>query len=181
MGNRMLNSFRVGCAGLVFCISFVGCSEAPQGASERVKVFKVKGKVTLLNAPVADAFVSFSPKDSKNPPATGRTNKDGQFTLRTYDEGDGAAAGEYVVLVTRPAAAAAVPANAHMEMMKKGRSGGDASVAAKPASSPTTSGHAETPPVASDVPAQYATADKSDLKVTVKADDSNDFALDLKP
>jgi len=64
----------------------------------------VRGKVLRNNAPVAGASVVFHLEDLGDPTATkpsAVTAADGSFTLSTYPAGEGAAAGNYVVLVTQ--------------------------------------------------------------------------------
>jgi hypothetical protein len=116
-------------------------------------------------------MVSFSPK-SNQPVATGRTGADGTFTLTTYDAGDGAVAGDYVVLVTKDSAPPASSAMGH-EQFKKGAIDGSKMHAN------LSGGGAETS--ASSLPAKYSSPTESDLKVTVKPDNSNDLNLELKP
>ncbi len=87
-------------AGLVVAaLAAFGCSEKGAGSTARAKVFKTKGKVTYLGNPLVDASVSFSPQGSQ-PAAVGRTNEDGEFSLMTYRAGDGAAEGEFKVMIT---------------------------------------------------------------------------------
>ena len=61
----------------------VGCGRADMG--------RVSGVVTFGGKPVADAIVSFRPKN--RPMAAGRTDAAGRFTLNTYSKGDGAVKG----------------------------------------------------------------------------------------
>ncbi len=162
-------------AALILGFVLAGCSsDKPAGDTPRAKVYKVKGKITMAGNPVADAAVTFSPK-GEQPAATGRTGADGTYTLRTYDEGDGAAAGDYVVLVTKVAAGGAAspkPAAAHDAKPDY----------SKPLPTPGSSGHAAAPAAeSSGLPAMYSRPDQTDLKATVKTDGSNDFTFDLKP
>ena len=87
------------------------CTGCGNPAEEgRVDVYPVTGTITYAGGPVADALVSFSPDEEGQPVATGRTNATGQFTLTTYEAGDGAAAGSYTVIVTKVAAPASTSA-----------------------------------------------------------------------
>lgn len=61
----------------------VGCGRADMG--------RVSGVVTFGGKPVADAVVSFRPKN--RPMAAGRTDAAGRFTLNTYSKGDGVVKG----------------------------------------------------------------------------------------
>lgn len=78
-------------------VSVVGCGKAPKGGPETVKV---SGAVTLDGEPVAGAHVTFSPKTA-GPPAFGMTDEQGRFSLQTFEPGDGAIAGKYLVTVTK--------------------------------------------------------------------------------
>ncbi len=79
----------------------VACNQAPAG---RVPVYPVKGKVTLKGVPLADALVIFeltaapsSGGGTTTIRSTGRTDKDGNFQLMTYQGNDGAPAGNHLV------------------------------------------------------------------------------------
>lgn len=101
-----------GLAASVLCLVVVGCGSSKGTA--RAKVFKVSGKVTYLNTPLIGAVVSFAPKGNQ-PSAIGRTNDAGEFQLTTYQGNDGAAAGDYAVLVSLiiDSGSAAAPQEAH--------------------------------------------------------------------
>ncbi len=161
--------------GLVFCLGILlpcviaGCAGA-EGDEERVPVYPVKGKVTFAGAPLPNAYVTFSPVNVKpnenRPAATGKTNAQGEYALRTYDDGDGAAAGDYVVLVTTGSSSGGqTEESAHAEFMKgggapAGHGGGDSGSK-------------------SSLPEKYANPESSDLKATVTPD-SEDKPFDFK-
>jgi hypothetical protein len=72
------------------------------GRADRKPVYPVRGKVLFDGRPVPQAFVAFHPLNDARADAvrpTGRTDKDGWFTLTTYTAQDGAPAGEYAVTV----------------------------------------------------------------------------------
>lgn len=77
----------------------VGCGSSAQ-LEGRVPVYPVQGTVTFKGNPVEGAVVNFVSKGD-NPVATGRTDASGKYSLTTYDSGDGAGEGDYVVLVTK--------------------------------------------------------------------------------
>jgi hypothetical protein len=62
----------------------------------------VEGKVTLNNQPLANATVTLSPVQATAPgPFVGVTGNDGQYAVGPVgDNGDGAAAGEYFLMIT---------------------------------------------------------------------------------
>jgi hypothetical protein len=66
------------------------------------KLHPVKGTVFYLDRPAEGATVVFQPVNSnaKSAAPSGVVGADGTFTLRTHPHGDGAPAGEYVVLIT---------------------------------------------------------------------------------
>jgi hypothetical protein len=67
----------------------------------------VHGKLTVGQRPLAGAKVMFAPiasgdKPAAGKPAVGLTESDGNFTLTTYSNGDGAIVGEHWVTVFAP-------------------------------------------------------------------------------
>lgn len=79
-----------------------GCSEeVPEG---RLPVYPASGKVTVGGQPAAGVLVVLRPgkgtpteKEGAFPSAT--TNEDGAFQLTTYEQNDGAPAGDYAVTI----------------------------------------------------------------------------------
>src|SRR5262245_35683473 len=74
------------------------------GRSGRAPVYPVTGQVLLDGSgkPAAGATVIFHPAKGATdsaPRAVGQADDQGTFTLTTYEKGDGAAAGDYVVTV----------------------------------------------------------------------------------
>lgn len=151
-----------------FCLASVllaGCSRG--GSADRKPVYAVTGKVTMSGGPVANALVTFSPKQ-KQPVAIGKTDANGQFTLTTYDGGDGAAEGEFVVLVTKNSSAPPAGPPAH-DPSKPFDS--RAAHAQQSAAQATEAG----------LPQKYSRIDQSDLLAKVQKSGKNDFSFDLKP
>ena len=62
---------------------------------------KVSGTVTLDGAPLANVQVNFDSPTGKVRPASGMTNGEGKFKLKTIKENDGAMPGEYKVTVAK--------------------------------------------------------------------------------
>lgn len=154
----------------VAILSLAGCGGGG-GDGNRVPVFKVTGKVTMGGGPVADAVVTFAPRE-KQPVAIGRTDTEGNYLLTTYSAGDGAAAGEFGVMVMKEAPAAS------------GSSGPPAHGAgfAPPAHASQKSGKQQpTTKSTSLLPEKYSHSDKSGLTAKVTADGPNEFNFELKP
>lgn len=81
---------------LSFCLGLCGCGK--KEVAGRPKLFPVSGVVTFEGQPAAGAVVMFAPQDHQFA-ATAKTQADGTFRLRTFEEGDGAAEGNYKVVV----------------------------------------------------------------------------------
>jgi hypothetical protein len=71
-------------------------------SGETLKLYAVRGTVFYLDQPAEGATVVFHPASgsSESPLPSGTVKADGSFILRTHPHGDGAPAGDYVVLVT---------------------------------------------------------------------------------
>ena len=76
-----------------------GCGK--KAGPERVAVYPVEGSITFKGQPMPGAVISFHPKAPQEnvPPPRAEINKDGVLKVSTYDGGDGAPEGEYVVTV----------------------------------------------------------------------------------
>ena len=83
---------------LVFCtvLLCVGCRHAP-GLEGLVPA---EGIVTLNDEPAVEAFLLFRPV-GPGQAASGTTGADGRFSLMTFQPGDGARPGEYLVTITK--------------------------------------------------------------------------------
>jgi hypothetical protein len=84
---------------LVTCLMMVtGCGDA---GPERVTTFPVQGAITFQGRPIPGAFVAFHPQTPRaNVPAP-RANvaADGSLKVTTFQAGDGAPEGQYVLTV----------------------------------------------------------------------------------
>jgi hypothetical protein len=151
--------------------SMVGCGDPGQGAAARKPTHKVSGTITMGDSPVVNATVTFSPKQGQ-PPALGKTDSSGKYTLTTYDAGDGAVEGDYVVTVSK--------------------SGGSGSTGPTPEEIHQAVSSGQPPPTShsgprqggsssdSLLPEKYRMANTSTLTATVVAREENvfDFSLD---
>lgn len=145
---------------------FVGCGSD----EDHQDVHKVSGVITMNGAPVANAIVTYSPKE-KQPVAMGRTDSKGQYALTTYDANDGAVAGAYVILVSKSGGGPDTKSESAMhDALSSGKGVGNMHAAAK-------SGGASD----SLLPQKYGVPNKSDLTATVKTNEDNKFDFDLKP
>jgi hypothetical protein len=149
-------------AGFAFSLFFLftlGCGGGADNP-DRPEVYSVTGAVTQGGQPVEGASVVFHPV-SGSTPASGTTDASGQYTLTTFDSGDGAAAGEYRVSVKKYAARVVPPVPSNPE-------------AAEEASYP------ELPDPKSLLPEKYANGDTSGLTATVSAEGPNTFDFQLQ-
>ena len=146
-------------------LALTSCSGGGEGG-ERVDVYPVRGKVTLDGSPLPGATVMFSPVDTKTGPvATARTNDAGEYQLTTYEGGDGAAAGDYIVLVTKSdAGSGGGPESSHEQYSPSGS---------------MHAGKAGAKDSGSTLPKKYASKDSSDLRATVKPEDNEGVNFDL--
>ncbi len=81
---------------LLSLAAFAGCNSTPG-------TVPVEGVLTWEDGkPISGASIRFVP-NSGGREATGYTGKDGEFTLNTFSQGDGAIPGDYAVVVTKTA------------------------------------------------------------------------------
>jgi hypothetical protein len=153
----------------VLFLVLAGCGGGDAiGDADRKPTQTVTGTVKFAGSAVADAAVTFSPV-GKTPVAMGRTDAAGKYSLTTYQTGDGAVAGEYVVLVTKSSAPAASSGGAlsHDSLLASG--------------APTHGGGRAAPKLETLLPEKYASVESSDLKKTVEEGKENVIDLELTP
>jgi hypothetical protein len=84
---------------MLSALLIVGCGEA----KHPLKCYPVTGKVMIDNKPAVRAVVSFHPiaphADGQTHSPSTFTDDNGEFKLTTFEAGDGAPVGEYVVTV----------------------------------------------------------------------------------
>jgi hypothetical protein len=90
-------SFTVVGAALL-AVASLGCGKA---TPERIATHPAKGTITFKGQPMPGAFVTLHPKSPvENVPAPrANVDKDGTFAVTTYNNGDGAPEGDYVLTV----------------------------------------------------------------------------------
>jgi hypothetical protein len=89
--------------GFIVCAVTCGCGEK----SDRIVVYPVHGKVLVNGQPAVNARVVFYPKVNEvdgipMPAPAANANADGVYRLESYEQNDGAPAGEYTVTVSWP-------------------------------------------------------------------------------
>ncbi|QDU36338.1 hypothetical protein Mal4_06230 [Maioricimonas rarisocia] len=165
-----MKMFHVGSLGpgmLLMMVAALGCTG---GETEgRVDVYPVSGKVTMGGGPLVNATVAFAPREGQ-PTAVGRTDVNGEYQLSTYGGNDGAAAGSYSVVVTKPLGG-----------------GGTASAEDAHGTDPTANydaggghGAAGGEGTAGAVPERYSNSDQTPLSAEVSADDENRFDFEIE-
>lgn len=76
----------------------VGVASAMAGCGDgRPQRVPVSGKVLIDGAPLAYGFIRLTPENAR--PATGQIGPDGRFTLKTFEDGDGAVPGTHPVTI----------------------------------------------------------------------------------
>lgn len=88
-------------AAFALALTFVASGCGDDG--DRTAVHPTSGKLTYEGIVPEGALVVLHPKDATSPYAvrpTAKVQSDGSFALTTYETGDGAPAGDYVVTVT---------------------------------------------------------------------------------
>src|SRR5437764_3720406 len=81
-------------------LALVGCGKP---VSSRTPVYKASGKISFEGQVPEGALVVLHPKNASSPTAlrpTAHVQPDGTFQLTTYETGDGAPVGDYVVTVS---------------------------------------------------------------------------------
>lgn len=87
---------------LVSAMVLSGCSGEPDATSlPNETLHPVKGKVvTPDDKPVTEGEITFVPVKTTSRAASGKIGADGSFTLKSGEQGEGAAAGEYRVKIS---------------------------------------------------------------------------------
>tara|TARA_R110002095_G_scaffold190094_2_gene167789 strand:- start:4087 stop:4488 length:402 start_codon:yes stop_codon:yes gene_type:complete len=80
---------------LFVCLTAIGCGGAN---TDLPSTAPVTGRVTYQDQPVSNGLVTFHPANGSKP-ASGQTGKNGDFTLSTFERGDGAIFGKHKVTI----------------------------------------------------------------------------------
>jgi hypothetical protein len=146
-----------------------GCSGS-KGAADRPNTVSVTGTVTYKGQAVAGATVAFVPDfpvqdAAKGHGAFGKTDAEGKFTLRTFEAGDGAVPGKYLVTITKyEGSVSPVDPNFNEETDYV---------------PPDESSTAKTEGPKNALPVKYAQTTTSKLKAEVTESGANDFEFKL--
>lgn len=97
----------------------IGCSSKYEPTAAP-KTTPVNGKITLANgSPLTGGRVIFKPKDKGMQEALAEIDKDGSYKLSSYNKGDGAAPGEYVVVIEKLSYKNGAPTNVRADVPQK--------------------------------------------------------------
>lgn len=146
----------------------VGCSGGTD--PNRRPTAEASGVVTYQGKPVEGATVSFIASAGEPISAFGLTNAEGKFTLRTYEEDDGAVIGEHQVTVNKTDGATPKiepPSTGNNDPLNL------------ETYNPPPFGYTPPPVVKYLVPEKYSLAETSGLKATVTEDGPNEFTFNL--
>lgn len=90
------------CAILVLCCLVLGCGGGEAGKEDRPPTHPVSITIKHNGTAVEGAIVTLVPQDREKGKASyGTTNAEGVAVMKTFEDGDGAIAGEYVVTVVK--------------------------------------------------------------------------------
>lgn len=157
---RFLQSFSIALS--LLTLLSLGC-----GGSAHPDMVPVSGTVSYQGQPLAGAQVVFH-NDKAPRAASGQTDAQGNFTLTTFEPGDGAIVGEYRVSVAKiqgaaelSSASAADPSAAYSQGMMAAASGDMSSLQKH------------------ELPTKFANPQTSGLTATVSKDGPNKFPFEL--
>lgn len=145
----------VKCVPVVVAIAICGCGSGNPDTAPAT------GSVTYNGKPVEGASVQFSPEETGGKGASGKTDASGNFTLTSYEEGDGAVPGKYKVTIYKRDESAVKTAEEEHDA-----AGGAAADA--PSAAPKEL-----------LPVKYKKIETSGLTAEVKADTDNTFKFEL--
>ena len=148
------------------------------GADGRLPTVPVTGTVSVGGVPVKGATITFHPvKEEGARKAFAMTNDLGEFSLTTYDDGDGAVAGEYKISIEQVTMKEGIDVQKMTPSGPENPGGGD--MYAK-----MMTGNKKEMPFedSGTVPGKFQDPDKSGLKRTVEASGGNvfNFTLEIK-
>lgn len=148
-------------SGLAMALFVAGCGQSTQDAN-RPKTIPVTGTVTYKDAPVEGATVTFSPatQGPESRGAVGKTDASGKYQLTTFEPGDGAIPGSYVVTISKTETTGALSEEEVNKYYEQGKTPPE-------------------PKTTDLLPAKYKTPKGSDLKADVSEGSDNAFDFNL--
>ena len=160
----MLNKIIVSLMFLCLLVAFTGCKKAKIAG-----LVPAEGNLVYNGIPLAWSSIAFIPEDaSSGRPATGNTDENGKFILRTLGE-PGALPGKYNVMVARFIVDEGPNS---LKNWKKKRSDGEPE--------PKPNSEATDVKVISAIPAKYQKAKQSGIKITVNSQGDRSLKIELK-
>lgn len=146
----------------IFSVALLGLLSGC-GGSDRVEVYPTKGVVMFLGEPMlGGGAISFIPLDGNEGKAAGGTiDKEGKFTMSTYDPDDGSMAGRFRVIIMQ--------STADEDEYLGDTDGADTNDTVT----------AFSVPEAKRIPFEYADSAQSPLTVEVKPEGPNELTLEL--
>jgi hypothetical protein len=146
----------------ILAVAIAGCGSGETG--NREKTVPAKGIVKYKGNPVEGAIVTLTTRDQKRS-SFGKTDQSGQFTLTTFQSGDGVVPGDYLVKIVKTEA----PPASHQGDI-------DAGDYQPPEETPNAA------PAAPKnlLPARYAQAETSQLSATIGEKGADNLEFDLK-
>ncbi len=148
--------------GCLAAVMFAGCNTSPQMNYDSVNLVQVSGTVLLDGKPLPHAVVVF--ESSKGQFSAGVTNASGRYTLRFDSQVSGVTPGEKTVRISTARKITGVNTEDGAEEAPAGEGSEESGESAKPSQEL--------------VPEKYNK--ESELKRTVKPDESQTFDFDLK-
>ena len=157
---------------LLIPLLLMGC-----GGEDRPPLAKASGIVKLDGAPVEGATVTYLPVDGGRP-GTGQTDAQGRYTIKTFEDAEGAIVGDHKVAVMK------VSGEGADVLDEGGAPSGDVSDEDDGSDGlsmvmDTEENSNGNPQITYDVPEMYMDSNNSGLRITVPAEGSETLDLEL--
>ncbi|QDT52377.1 hypothetical protein Pan44_03870 [Caulifigura coniformis] len=147
------------------CAVLSACqSTSDDAATNRVAVYPALARVTFKGEPVEGAVVRLVAPNPNQPGAAGRTDDEGKCRLTTYEADDGAAAGNYMVLISKVEAMSETPASG----------GDDSDEYVPPSETPTAPAKRD-----NELPPKYNNPARTPLNAVVTSEGPNEYVFEL--
>ncbi|PQO46199.1 carboxypeptidase-like regulatory domain-containing protein [Blastopirellula marina] len=150
--NTPIVSFKAALTLAIMTVAVVGCSKSEDKWTQgRPPVYPASGYILLDGKPVEKATVTFQPDDPEGRGGYATTDSNGYFEAQTYEPGDGLTAGKHLVAIQKTAFV--------------DKAGNIVEEIREPGSAIEKSF----------LPKKYASFEKSEIEVEIKADGENDL------